>query len=52
MAVRGDELRDALDHPVVFLFVTTVGVVCLAAILVWLFKATGWPGPAALFQHP
>lgn len=48
----GAELRDALDHPVFFVFVMTVAVVSLAAIFVWLFKAAGLPGPAALFQHP
>lgn len=46
------ELRDALDHPIFFVVVMTVAVVCMAAIFVWLFKAAGFSGPAALFQHP
>lgn len=49
---RGEELRDALDHPIFFVVVMTVAVVCMAAIFVWLFKAAGFQGPAALFQHP
>jgi hypothetical protein len=48
---KGDFV-DSLDHPIVFLVLITVGVVALAAIFVWLFKAAGWPGPAMLFQHP
>lgn len=46
------ELLDSLDHPIVFVVLMTIAVVSLAAIFVWLFKAAGWPGPAALFQHP
>ena len=43
---------DSLDHPITFLVLITIGVVAMAAIFVWLFKAAGWPGPAMLFQHP
>lgn len=46
------ELLDSFDHPITFVILMTVAVVSLAAIFVWLFKAAGMPGPAALFQHP
>lgn len=49
---RGDELADALDHPIFFSFVLAVVVACWWAILTWAFKAADMPGPAALFQHP
>lgn len=51
MASR-DEVIDALDHPIIFSLVITIVVVAWMAILTWGFKAAGWPGPAALFQHP
>lgn len=43
-------MRDSLDHPVFFVIVITVAVVCMSSIASWGFKALGWPGPAALFQ--
>lgn len=45
-------IRDSLDHPVFFVIVITVAVVCMASIFTWAFKAMNMPGPAALFQHP
>lgn len=45
-----DELRDALDHPVFFLLVVTIGVICLTKILGWAAKAAGWSGPASLTE--
>lgn len=45
-------LRNELDHPVFFVVVITVAVVCMSAIFSWGFKAAGFPGPAGLFQHP
>ncbi len=46
------EFLDSLDHPIVFVVLMMFAVLSLAAIFVWLFKAAGWPGPAALLQHP
>lgn len=46
------KLLDSLDHPIVFVILMMFAVVAMAAIFVWLFKAVGWPGPAALLQHP
>ncbi|HEY2300522.1 MAG TPA: hypothetical protein VGH66_01435 [Acidimicrobiales bacterium] len=45
-------MRDALDHPVFFVLVMTIAVVCMSSMLTWGFKAVNMPGPAALFQHP
>lgn len=49
---RMDELVDALDHPIFFLLVISIGVVCMLSILTWGAKAAGLPGPASLLQHP
>jgi hypothetical protein len=49
---NGEQIRDALDHPIFFSFVITLVVVAWMAILTWGFKAMNLPGPAALFQHP
>ncbi len=46
------EFKDSLDHPVSFVFLMTIAVVCMAAILSWGAKAAGLPGPAGLLQHP
>lgn len=51
MAKRG-EVLEALDHPIFFSLLITLVVVCWMAFFTWGFKAIGWPGPAALFQHP
>lgn len=50
--VRTDELVEALDHPIFFLLVISIGVVCMLSILTWGAKALDLPGPAALLQHP
>lgn len=47
-----NEFLDALDHPVFFLFVISIGVACVLAILTWAAKAANLPGPASLFQTP
>lgn len=46
------EVLDALDHPIFFLVVISIGVVCMLAILTWLAKAAGATGLASLLQHP
>lgn len=46
------ELADALDHPIFFLLVMSIGVVCMLAILSWGAKAANLPGISALLQHP
>jgi hypothetical protein len=45
-----DELRDALDHPVFFLLVLTIGVICMTKIFGWGLKAAGYSGPASLTE--
>lgn len=52
MAKKIDELVDALDHPIFFLLVISIGVVSFLAILSWGAKAANLPGPAMLLQHP
>lgn len=51
MAKRG-EVMDALDHPIFFLVVISIGVVCMLSILTWGAKAAGLPGLSSLLQHP
>jgi hypothetical protein len=46
------EFKDALDHPVSFVVLMTIAVVCMSALFSWGFKAAHLPGPAGLFQHP
>lgn len=46
------EFRDSLDHPVMFVLLMTVAVVCMASVISWGAKAAGAPGLAGLFQHP
>jgi hypothetical protein len=43
------EVRDALDHPIFFVVVLTVCVMCFSAIVAWALKAAGLPGPANIF---
>ena len=52
MARRRDELASALDHPIFFSLVITLGVVALMAVFTWILKSVGLPGAAALYQHP
>lgn len=42
-------MREALDHPIFFLVVVTVGVFAMASVFRWGFKAANLPGPAAVF---
>ncbi len=42
------EVLEALDHPVFFLVVITIGVMSLMAIFKWAGKATGLQGLAAV----
>lgn len=49
---KGEQVREALDHPIFFSLVITLVVVAWMAIFTWGFKAANLPGPAALFQHP
>lgn len=51
MLAKG-EIADALDHPIFFLIVLSIGVVCMLAILSWGAKAANLPGISALLQHP
>lgn len=46
------ELAEALDHPIFFLLVVSIGVVSMLSLMTWGAKAANLPGPAALFQHP
>lgn len=46
------ELTEALDHPIFFLLVISIGVVCMLAVLTWAAKAANLPGLAALAQNP
>lgn len=45
-------LVDELDHPVPFVFFTTLAVLGMASLATWGFKRLGMPGPASFFQHP
>lgn len=45
-------MRDALDHPVFFLLVISIGVASVLALITWGAKAANLPGLAALAQHP
>lgn len=38
------------DHPIVFLFVITVGVFAMAAVISWGLVTLGWTGPLGLFK--
>lgn len=42
-------MREALDHPIFFLVLVTIGVFSLAAIFRWGLKAAGYGGGAAVF---
>lgn len=37
------------DHPIVFLFTVTIGVVAMLALGRLLFSKLGWTGPLGLF---
>jgi len=38
------------DHPIVFLFVVSVGVIAVMALFAWMFAALGWSGPLGLVK--
>lgn len=38
------------DHPIIFLFVMTVGVFAMAAVISWGLVMLGWTGPLGLFK--
>ena len=38
------------DHPIIFLFVVSVGVIAVMALLAWMFAALGWSGPLGLVK--
>ena len=38
------------DHPIVFLFVISIGVAAVWALLGWLLLSIGWTGPLGLFK--
>lgn len=42
-------MREALDHPIMFLVLVTIGVFSLAAIFRWGLKAGNFGGGAAVF---
>lgn len=42
-------MREALDHPIFFLVLVTIGVFAMAAIFRWGLKAAGFGGGAAMF---
>lgn len=44
--------REELDHPLFFLIVVTIGVVCMASLFTAGAKAAGLHGVATLFQTP
>lgn len=45
-------LVEDLDHPIVFVFLVTLAVIAMAALITWGAKALHIPGLAALAQHP
>lgn len=49
---RSSRLAESLDHPIFFSLVIALTTCGWLAVLTWLSKAAGLPGPAALFQHP
>lgn len=42
-------MREALDHPIFFLVLVTIGVFAMAAVFRWGLKAANLPGAAAVF---
>lgn len=41
---------EKMDKPLVFLFVITMGVIAMMALLSWGFSALGWTGPLSLVK--
>lgn len=39
-----------LDHPLVFLFVMTLGVFAMAGLISWGLSSIGWTGPLGVFK--
>jgi hypothetical protein len=46
MAIKASDF----DHPIVFLFVLTIGVIAMQAFLAWGFATLGWTGPLGLVK--
>lgn len=46
-----NKVVESLDHPIVFIFFTTLAVLGMSALMTWGFKRAGMSGPAALAQH-
>lgn len=46
MAVKAE----AFDHPLVFLFVVTLGVVAMMSVISWGLGNIGFTGPLSLFK--
>lgn len=42
--VKGDAVHDAMDNPLVFLVLLTIGVFAVANGLAWVGGKTGWTG--------
>ncbi len=38
------------DHPLIFLFTVSVGVVAFIALFSWFFASVGWTGPLGLVK--
>jgi hypothetical protein len=41
---------DSFDHPLVFLFVITIGVIAMSSILSWGLSSAHLTGPLGLFK--
>ena len=47
-----NDWRETLDHPLVFLFVITLGVMAMSSLITYGAKSSGLFGVASLSQHP
>jgi hypothetical protein len=45
-----DFKAEKLDHPLVFLFAITIGVVGMMAVMSWGFSSLHWTGPLGLIK--
>lgn len=43
-------MKDWLDHPVIFLFAVSMGVIAFMGLFGVLFTMLGWPGPLSLVK--
>lgn len=46
MAIKAENF----DHPLIFLFILTLGVIGMSALLGWGFSALHWTGPLGLVK--